>query len=89
MQKEKLTPSFSTSAVYTGNEVALKYLARTLLRFFVDIEVTGSHSQFYDKFNIRYSIALCFKFLWTIPQIRESFSRESAYANRSASLFSY
>lgn len=43
----------------------------------VEIESTGSHTQFYDKFNIRYYITQLFKLVWSNPTHRESLKRES------------
>lgn len=34
-----------------------------LIRLFVDIEHTGGDSQFYDKFNVRHTIAVLIKHL--------------------------
>ncbi|KAJ2845084.1 Ubiquitin conjugation factor E4, partial [Coemansia brasiliensis] len=48
-----------------GNALARVYLVPALLRFYVDIEQTGSSSQFYDKFNIRYYIARTLRALWS------------------------
>jgi len=42
-----------------------------------EIEVTGSHTQFYDKFNIRYYITQLFKLVWSNPTHRESLRAES------------
>jgi hypothetical protein len=39
------------------HELASRWLAPALLSFFVDIEFTGSHTQFYDKFRYRTTIA--------------------------------
>mmetsp|Transcript_17081 Transcript_17081/g.16951 ORF Transcript_17081/g.16951 Transcript_17081/m.16951 type:complete len:692 (-) Transcript_17081:29-2104(-) len=46
------------------NEVAKKYLLPSLIIFYVDIEFSGSHSQFYDKFMYRHYTAKIFAFLW-------------------------
>ncbi|KAJ2633580.1 Ubiquitin conjugation factor E4 [Coemansia sp. RSA 1290] len=48
-----------------NNALARVYLVPALLRFYVDIEQTGSSSQFYDKFNIRYYIARILRALWS------------------------
>lgn len=32
--------------------------------YFVEVEQTGMHSQFYDKFNIRYNISQIMKSIW-------------------------
>ena len=43
----------------------------------VEIEITGSHTQFYDKFNTRYYITQLFKLVWTNPSHREALKAES------------
>lgn len=45
-----------------------------------EIEITGSHTQFYDKFNIRYYITQIFKMVWSNPSHREALRLESLYA---------
>jgi hypothetical protein len=42
-----------------------------------EIEITGSHTQFYDKFNIRYYITQIFKMVWSNPSHREALRLES------------
>ncbi|XP_058081022.1 probable ubiquitin conjugation factor E4 isoform X2 [Magnolia sinica] len=63
-------PSSISSAIlalFEGNQLALEYLVRNLLNLYVDIEFTGSHTQFYDKFNIRHNIAELLEYLWNVP----------------------
>lgn len=43
----------------------------------IEIEITGSHTQFYDKFNTRYYITQLFKLVWTNPTHREALKLES------------
>ncbi|KAJ2642433.1 Ubiquitin conjugation factor E4, partial [Coemansia sp. RSA 1694] len=50
------------------NSIARSYLVPALLRLYVDIERTGSHTQFYDKFNVRYHIARTLRSLWARGQ---------------------
>jgi len=57
--------------------LALGYLMPALLRAYVQIEITGSHTQFYDKFNTRYYITQLFKLVWDNPTHREALKRES------------
>lgn len=45
------------SDILNSNPLALKYLMKALMAFYVEVEVTGSHTQFYDKFYYR-SVAL-------------------------------
>ena len=35
------------------NPMALKYLMKSLLEFYIDVEITGTHTQFWDKFDFR------------------------------------
>ncbi|KAL6287789.1 hypothetical protein ACE6H2_012179 [Prunus campanulata] len=56
-----------TSTLFEGHQLSLEYLVRNLLKLYVDIEFTGSHTQFYDKFNIRHNIAELLEYLWQVP----------------------
>ncbi|KAJ2676455.1 Ubiquitin conjugation factor E4 [Coemansia spiralis] len=61
----RLHPSiYQFQACLDDNALARKFLVPALLRFYVDIEQTGSSSQFYDKFNIRYYLARTLRALW-------------------------
>lgn len=44
--------------------VLVEQLAAKMMRFYVEVEITGASSQFYDKFNIRYNISAIFKTVW-------------------------
>ena len=48
-----------------SHSLAEVHLARSLMKFYTDIESTGASSEFYDKFSIRYHISIIFKSLWT------------------------
>ncbi|GAA5865602.1 hypothetical protein JCM8547_007662 [Rhodosporidiobolus lusitaniae] len=63
--------------VINFHELALKNLMPCLVHAYIEIEITGSHTQFYDKFNIRYYITQLFKMVWSNPTHRESLKRES------------
>ncbi|GAA5833631.1 hypothetical protein JCM3766R1_002595 [Sporobolomyces carnicolor] len=63
--------------VLNFHALALKNLMPCLIHAYIEIESTGSHTQFYDKFNIRYYITQLFKLVWTNPTHRESLRRES------------
>lgn len=56
---------------------ALENLLHTLMQFYIEAEFTGSHSQFFDKFNIRYEIFQIIKCIWPTPVYRENLSREA------------
>jgi ubiquitin conjugation factor E4 B len=49
---------------FTRNPLAKQYLIDGLIQFYVDIEFTDSHTQFYDKFNYRHFVTIILKFLW-------------------------
>ncbi|KAG9144496.1 hypothetical protein Leryth_025015 [Lithospermum erythrorhizon] len=64
--------SSATSTLFEGHQLSLQYLVRNLLKLYVDIEFTGSHTQFYDKFNIRHNIAGLLEYLWQVPSHRNA-----------------
>ncbi|KAL3450690.1 ubiquitin elongating factor core-domain-containing protein [Aspergillus insuetus] len=43
---------------------ANEYLLHALMKFYIEAEHTGTHNQFYDKFNIRYEIFQIIKCVW-------------------------
>ncbi|KAF9194266.1 hypothetical protein BGZ51_000426 [Haplosporangium sp. Z 767] len=57
--------------------MALKCLIPAIMNFYVEVENTGRHSQFYDKFNIRYNISQILKFVWPNPIHRDMVKSES------------
>eukprot|EP00258_Populus_trichocarpa_P039191 XP_024455210.1 probable ubiquitin conjugation factor E4 isoform X2 [Populus trichocarpa] len=63
--------SSATASLFEGHQLSLEYLVRNLLKLYVDIELTGSHTQFYDKFNIRHNIAELLEYLWLVPSHRD------------------
>ncbi|CAO2820573.1 unnamed protein product [Amaranthus hypochondriacus] len=62
--------SSATASLFEGHQLSLQHLVRNLLKLYVDIEFTGSHTQFYDKFNIRHNIAELLEYLWQVPSHR-------------------
>ncbi|GFP91775.1 probable ubiquitin conjugation factor e4 [Phtheirospermum japonicum] len=67
--------SKATETLFEGHQLSLEYLVRNLLKLYVDIEFTGSHTQFYDKFNIRHNIAELLEYLWQVPSHRNVWRR--------------
>ncbi|KAF9977220.1 hypothetical protein BGZ75_010366, partial [Mortierella antarctica] len=59
------------------HKMALQCLIPAIMNFYVEVENTGRHSQFYDKFNIRYNISQILKFVWTNPIHRDMVKAES------------
>ena len=44
--------------------LAVDCLAHALMSFFIECEAMGGSNQFYDKFNVRYHLAIIMKNLW-------------------------
>ncbi|KAK4692897.1 ubiquitin conjugation factor E4 B, partial [Lecanoromycetidae sp. Uapishka_2] len=56
---------------------ATEHLLHALMKFYIEVENTGQHTQFYDKFNIRYEIFQIIKCIWSNPIYREHLSEEA------------
>lgn len=56
---------------------ALKHLLHALMQFYIECESTGAHTQFYDKFNIRYEIFQVIKCIWSNVVYRENLATEA------------
>ncbi|XP_062215293.1 probable ubiquitin conjugation factor E4 isoform X2 [Phragmites australis] len=65
----------STASLFEGHQLCLDYLVMNLLTLYVDIEFTGSHTQFFDKFNIRHNIAELLEYLWDVPSHRNAWKQ--------------
>lgn len=53
------------------------YLLHALMRFYIEAEHTGAHTQFYDKFNIRFEIFQIIKCIWNNPLYRTKLSNQA------------
>ncbi|KAI8934381.1 hypothetical protein NX059_009117 [Plenodomus lindquistii] len=60
-----------------GNEFSMKHLLHSLMKFYIECESTGTHTQFYDKFNIRYEIFQVIKCIWPNTIYRENLATEA------------
>ena len=56
---------------------ATDHLLHALMKFYIEVENTGAHTQFYDKFNIRYEIFQIIKCIWSNPVYRDHLSEEA------------
>ena len=56
---------------------ATDHLLHALIQFYIEVENTGAHTQFYDKFNIRYEIFQIIKCIWDNEIYREHLAQES------------
>ncbi|KAI5291833.1 hypothetical protein KEM54_005691 [Ascosphaera aggregata] len=54
-----------------------QYLLHSLMKFYIEAEFTGTHTQFYDKFNIRYEIFQIIKVIWPNQWYRDKLQAEA------------
>merc|ERR1719150_3469709 len=47
--------------------ISQEFLPSALMRFYTEVEQTGSSNEFYDKFTIRYHISIIMKSMWESP----------------------
>lgn len=77
-----LSPSLHTLTEHfhqriLSHPLAQKHLAKALMKFYADIESTGSSTEFYDKFTIRYHISVIMRALWGNPTHQNAIVEES------------
>ncbi|KAL1981515.1 hypothetical protein VTN96DRAFT_2496 [Rasamsonia emersonii] len=56
---------------------ATQYLLHAIMKFYIEAEFTGTHTQFFDKFNIRYEIFQIIKCIWGNPVYRSQLSDQA------------
>ncbi|KAI3989542.1 hypothetical protein MKX01_031596 [Papaver californicum] len=65
--------SYSTVSTFQDLQLVLgPYLVQSVLKFYVDIEFTGSDNQFLEKFMLRHETAELLKYLWREPSHRDA-----------------
>lgn len=69
-------------AMFATHVVARQYLPSALFRLYVDVEHTGSHNQFFDKFSIRWHLTQVVECMWHLPDYRASVRTEALSARR-------
>lgn len=60
-----------------SSRFALHNLFHALMQIYIECETSGTHTQFYDKFNVRYEIFQVIRCIWTNPVYRENLEIES------------
>jgi ubiquitin conjugation factor E4 B len=63
----------------TNTKFANDYLLHAVMKFYIECESTGAHTQFYDKFNIRYDIFQVIKCIWSNDHYRQQLVQSSRY----------
>lgn len=61
----------------TGMKFANDYLLHAVMKFYIECESTGAHTQFYDKFNIRYEIFQVIKCIWSNDLYKQQLTQQS------------
>ena len=61
----------------TGTKFANQYLLHAVMKFYIECESTGTHTQFYDKFNIRYEIFQVIKCVWPNDLYKRQLTQQS------------
>lgn len=56
---------------------ANEHLLHSVMKFYIEAEFTGAHTQFYDKFNIRYEIFQIIKCIWPNTLYRQKLSNQA------------
>ncbi|ORX56341.1 hypothetical protein DM01DRAFT_1334813 [Hesseltinella vesiculosa] len=57
--------------ILNANPLALQHLIPALIAYYVEVELSGTDSMFYEKFNVRYHISHVMKRIWNHPGHRE------------------
>lgn len=60
------------------NPLPQMYILEALVQFYVDIEFTGSHNQFYEKFTYRHYATRVFMYLWRFEHYRRQMVESGA-----------
>lgn len=57
--------------------LATEQLVPSLIAYYIDMEATGGHQQFYDKFSMRRHAISILRYLFKNPVHREAFEKDS------------
>ncbi|KUI73598.1 Ubiquitin conjugation factor E4 [Cytospora mali] len=61
----------------TNLKFANDHLLHAVMKFYIEAESTGAHTQFYDKFNIRYEIFQIIKCVWSNDFYKDQLAKQS------------
>jgi len=61
----------------TNTKFANQYLLHAVMKFYIECESTGAHTQFYDKFNIRFDIFQVIKCVWSNDHYKQQLTTAS------------
>jgi len=85
-----LPPEFE--AAFLGNEQVVENLPPALMQLYIDVERTGTHTQFFDKFSMRFYMSEVLVAMWRVPAYarvlrRLASTREGLFVHFSNMLF--
>lgn len=63
--------------LFNSMPFAVEHLLHSLMKFYIEAEFTGTHTQFFDKFNIRYEIFQIIKCIWPNTVYRDNLYKEA------------
>lgn len=76
-----VTPGDAYPMLFQMNELSRRKIVPYLMRFYVDVEFSGTHGNFYEKFRSRHQITKVLEYLWTMTDFRKVFHAESESEN--------
>ncbi|CAM6081526.1 unnamed protein product [Calypogeia fissa] len=76
----------SMTSLFAGHQLALQYLVPNLLKLYVDIEFTGSHTVFHDKHKKRHIITGVLEYLRGVPSHHSCWKQIAVTEERGAYL---
>ena len=71
----------SLSVLLDSDRTIKENLTSVLMKLYVQIENTGSHGQFYEKFSVRRDIQIIMKFIWQINSLKQKIIFQSKNEN--------
>lgn len=71
------TPGDAYPRLFATNELSCRQLVPYLLRFYVDVEFSGTHSGFYEKWTSRHHMTRVLEHLWNTADYRKAFHTEA------------
>mmetsp|Transcript_49581 Transcript_49581/g.117977 ORF Transcript_49581/g.117977 Transcript_49581/m.117977 type:complete len:586 (+) Transcript_49581:2-1759(+) len=60
------------ASLFQEHAITLQHLVPTLIQFYIDVEVTGANSQFYEKFTYRHHMSTLLLYVCQYPAYRAS-----------------
>lgn len=64
-------------STFNSQKLALESLMHSLMNIYIEFEQTGAHTQFYDKFNIRYYVSQIIESIWNNVNYQKRLEKES------------